>query len=177
MSKINVWTLHGETTPGFLPTRGLHILTGQDVRINSTVAAPIWLSHSPLAHSDAPLAYDYGVRVSLGGFFGAQVAKPSGVANVRSRSRSAMLASIDAAALARGVTMPLSHCRRLDSRRDGPRARPVIRAQIVNWGANDGQLAFGVRRRMTPIGETVGQSPVYKGQAAIPSKAKLRQKR
>jgi hypothetical protein len=82
---------------------------------------PIWLSRSPLALATdlavalaaGPLGCSLGVpdaegvRASLAGFFGQPVGEPSGVAIVASGSRSATLASVQAAALARGVTAAL----------------------------------------------------------------------
>lgn len=113
MSKITGWQMHGEAAPmrllaGILPARGIHVMTGNGARINAALAADLAVA---LASSQfgcgLGLPDAEGVRASLAGFFGQPVGEPSGVAIVTSGSRSATLASVHAAALARGVTTPL----------------------------------------------------------------------
>jgi hypothetical protein len=71
--------MDGETAPtkllaGILPARGLHVLTGNDARINIALAADlaVALASGQFGCALCPPDAD-GVRASLAGFFGSQV--------------------------------------------------------------------------------------------------------
>ncbi|MCW2284938.1 hypothetical protein M2323_002935 [Rhodoblastus acidophilus] len=112
MTKIQGWTTHGETAQtkllaGILPPRGIHALTGPDAATNTALAADLAVA---LAAGDVGCGLGLpdanGTRASLAGFFGNSIGEPGGVAIIAA-NRGKMAAAVEAAALARGVTVAL----------------------------------------------------------------------